>query len=660
MIINRGKPVFLSYRRELDKGHVGRLSDELKKSYGNIVFRDVDAIRAGQDWKDVILGQLTQNTKVLVVIISKKWLTTIRQKIEETKSNDDSEIDYVLLEIDTAKENNVFVIPVFLDGVEINESDYQDIDEIKWLFSRQAYHLSDVQGRWRKDCNTLVQEIGERASLRNIKYLKMFSLVLLTCLLASIWVYNNLIVNSRLLEEAETAIGLGHYTIARDSLKNVDVNKLSKKSNSKYESLIGHYESASGNYEKAAEHFKKARLGETDEDKARAYRFEEGVALTAAGYLNTDDSLLQQAKDIFEELLASENHPNNKSDLKIKIESELARTYVALSEFNRKAHYLELATEIVSKYEDYSFSNRCFDLQIRSIHALIHFGYGKYEDAVNENSFILDNMEKCDDTTINLSRVIRDLGSAQLRIGQQNDNAAYLEEARSSFERSASLVDPKLNYRDWSKSKDSEALALAFIGRIQKDPVKKLELLTQSVTTHRNVVEMNKNESNESLLAKYEFNYGTALFLLAENANSQERLEDAIRVFDSVNERISRNRNPEFWAYNQHLIGVSYKNKAEITKSNEDYSNSEDAFKQALKVIIPPNGTQQEVAQSMWAITNYQLALLYKDWGISLKIMENLESAKMYLELLRQATGNSQFDLVLEEVNIALAAGQYR
>jgi hypothetical protein len=47
--------IFISYRREDSAGYAGRLHEELAERFGaGEVFRDVDNLRAGQDFEDAI------------------------------------------------------------------------------------------------------------------------------------------------------------------------------------------------------------------------------------------------------------------------------------------------------------------------------------------------------------------------------------------------------------------------------------------------------------------------------------------------------------------------------------------------------------------------------------------------------------------------------
>src|SRR5580765_4220614 len=66
--------IFISYRREDSAGYAGRLCESLERRLGSRqVFRDVDAIRPGQDFVDAIDARLRE-CRALVALIGREWL----------------------------------------------------------------------------------------------------------------------------------------------------------------------------------------------------------------------------------------------------------------------------------------------------------------------------------------------------------------------------------------------------------------------------------------------------------------------------------------------------------------------------------------------------------------------------------------------------------
>jgi len=105
--------VFISYRREDSAGHAGRLFDRLADRLGrDHVFRDVENIRPGEDFSDVIRRRI-EASDVLFVLIGPRWLTVAdadgRRRLEDAG-------DPVRLEIEAGLERKMRVIPVLLPG----------------------------------------------------------------------------------------------------------------------------------------------------------------------------------------------------------------------------------------------------------------------------------------------------------------------------------------------------------------------------------------------------------------------------------------------------------------------------------------------------------------------------------------------------------------
>jgi hypothetical protein len=124
--------IFLSYRRDDAAGHVGRLFDRLRDTFNEAeVFYDTSGIAPGTRWLDEIDKQL-RDCEVLLAIIGKRWVT---QKLRGPN-------DYVHLEILSALNRGVFVIPVLVDSAELPEKTELPYD--LWeLLALQAHWLSD-------------------------------------------------------------------------------------------------------------------------------------------------------------------------------------------------------------------------------------------------------------------------------------------------------------------------------------------------------------------------------------------------------------------------------------------------------------------------------------------------------------------------------------
>jgi hypothetical protein len=104
--------IFISYRRD-DCRHVAeRVYDRLAAHFGKqSVFKDVDSIPLGRDFRQVIQGAVGR-CDVLVAVIGPSWLTRADEKGHRRLDNPE---DYVRLEIESALQRDIPVIPLLVD-----------------------------------------------------------------------------------------------------------------------------------------------------------------------------------------------------------------------------------------------------------------------------------------------------------------------------------------------------------------------------------------------------------------------------------------------------------------------------------------------------------------------------------------------------------------
>ncbi len=112
--------VFISYRRDDTAGYAGRLYDALTPHFGrDLVFIDVDSIRAGQNFADVI-EQRIASCSVVIVLIGKAWLNSTDDRGLRRLDNPD---DFVRLEVASALRQNTPVMPVLVGGAKMPRPD---------------------------------------------------------------------------------------------------------------------------------------------------------------------------------------------------------------------------------------------------------------------------------------------------------------------------------------------------------------------------------------------------------------------------------------------------------------------------------------------------------------------------------------------------------
>ena len=106
--------VFISYRREDSQGSTGRIADRLHELLGDDVplFLDIDSIRPGQDFREVISHTLAQ-CDVTLVMIGPRWL-----EVTDDDGNNRLAADGDLhrMEVESALASSAATIPVLVEG----------------------------------------------------------------------------------------------------------------------------------------------------------------------------------------------------------------------------------------------------------------------------------------------------------------------------------------------------------------------------------------------------------------------------------------------------------------------------------------------------------------------------------------------------------------
>jgi hypothetical protein len=116
--------VFISYRRD-DAGHAaGRIHDRLREFGADLRFMDVDAEEVAK-------------CDVLLALIGPNWLDV---RDEEGNRRLDNPADFLRIEIATALQRNIPVIPILLDGARMPRAD-QLPDDLKELSVRNGIDI---------------------------------------------------------------------------------------------------------------------------------------------------------------------------------------------------------------------------------------------------------------------------------------------------------------------------------------------------------------------------------------------------------------------------------------------------------------------------------------------------------------------------------------
>ncbi len=148
--------VFLSYRRG-DSGHAGRLYDALRSRFGpENIFMDIDTIEPGVDFADVI-DRAVDQCDAFIALIGRGWLDAVDADGRRRLENPD---DFVRLELESALERDVVVIPTCVQGAELPSPDRLPAS-LAPLVRRQAIELRDVG--WHDDIGRLLRRLERLA-----------------------------------------------------------------------------------------------------------------------------------------------------------------------------------------------------------------------------------------------------------------------------------------------------------------------------------------------------------------------------------------------------------------------------------------------------------------------------------------------------------------
>jgi formylglycine-generating enzyme required for sulfatase activity len=148
--------VFISYRRDDSAGHAGRVHDRLAHEFGaNLLFMDVDSIPLGSDFIRVLREEVSK-CDVLLAVIGHHWLDA---RDEEGKRRLDGENDFVRLEIATALQRDIPVIPILLDGAKVPKREELPAD-LQGLSARNG--LDVRHSSFHIDMNRLIDGLRAR------------------------------------------------------------------------------------------------------------------------------------------------------------------------------------------------------------------------------------------------------------------------------------------------------------------------------------------------------------------------------------------------------------------------------------------------------------------------------------------------------------------
>lgn len=151
--------IFISYRRDDSRDVCGRIYDILSDEFHpTTIFRDLESLPPGMDWSSDIVRNVELCT-LMLVIIGPDWLEILNERLLSPPD----ETDYVRLEIGTALQRSIPVIPIY-----VNEASYLQIDDLpsdlQDLANRNAVIIRP-DAHFRPDVRDLIDKIKQLFAL---------------------------------------------------------------------------------------------------------------------------------------------------------------------------------------------------------------------------------------------------------------------------------------------------------------------------------------------------------------------------------------------------------------------------------------------------------------------------------------------------------------
>ena len=148
--------IFISYRRNDSRAYAGSIHDRLEREFGiDRLFMDVEAIPLGIDFIKALREEVSK-CDVLLAVIGENWLSAPDKKGNRRLDNPD---DLVRIEIATALERDIPVIPVLIDGARIPTAGELP-EDLKALSRRNGLDVRHAS--FHRDMSKLVQALKSR------------------------------------------------------------------------------------------------------------------------------------------------------------------------------------------------------------------------------------------------------------------------------------------------------------------------------------------------------------------------------------------------------------------------------------------------------------------------------------------------------------------
>jgi len=152
-----GNKIFISYRRDDTADVTGRIYDRLVQHFGgNRVFKDVDSIPIGVDFRKY-LRSLVDECDTMLAIVGDDWLI-LRDSLGRRRLDDPG--DFVRIEIEAALERDMRIVPVLVEGVIMPRP--EDLSETLRVFAYRNGVAIRQDPDFHRDMDRLIKALDQK------------------------------------------------------------------------------------------------------------------------------------------------------------------------------------------------------------------------------------------------------------------------------------------------------------------------------------------------------------------------------------------------------------------------------------------------------------------------------------------------------------------
>lgn len=150
--------IFISYRRADSRTFTNRIYDRLRGAFRKRnVFKDIDNLPIGRDFRDV-LREATSDCEVMLVIIGPDWLT-ITDEAGNRRLDDPK--DFVRLEVEAGlQRHDILVVPLLVDGASMPSADELP-ETLQELAYKHGFVIHD-DPLFHANMDTLIRQLREQ------------------------------------------------------------------------------------------------------------------------------------------------------------------------------------------------------------------------------------------------------------------------------------------------------------------------------------------------------------------------------------------------------------------------------------------------------------------------------------------------------------------